>query len=246
MVAWLHFQFHLPHVACNTVLVFLELLFRYFQLDIVLPFTNIQFTARALGINPEVKLLAVCPECGGVYPSLSSKHTQEECTACHIPLFLPDHMRQSNHHAIRTPVVKYPYLPLSDQIVSILKNPRVEALLDKWRTKTGNLGEYNNIFDGRMCRLKLRALNKSLFFSNRPYKRNGPNNELRIGVNLGVDWYVLCYALYDLNNSGLGFLTSVVTLHPHTYCVSPRFCENLDDGPQCLIERRLMYIYIST
>ena len=28
------------------------------------------------------------------------------------------------------------------------------------------------------------------FFSNLPHKMNGPAGELRIGVNLGIDWYV--------------------------------------------------------
>ncbi len=41
-----------------------------------------------------------------------------------------------------------------------------------------------------MCHLKLRAPNGTLFFSNLPYEKNGPGGELRIGVNLGVDWYM--------------------------------------------------------
>ena len=214
MVTWLHFQFHLPHVACNAMLAFLALLFRFFQPGIVSPFITLPSATRALGIDPRVELLAVCPGCRGVYPSSSSRHVQEECVLCHIPLFLPDQTRQGNHRAIRTPVIKYPYLPLSDQIVSVLKSPGVEALLDEWRTRPRKSGEYGDIFDGRMCRLKLKAPNGSLFFSNRPHKRNGPDNELRIGVNMGVDWYVPYPALYDLNNSGLGFLTFVAT-SPH-------------------------------
>ena len=51
-------------------------------------------------------------------------------------------------------------------------------------------GEYGNIFDGSMCCLKLKAPDGTLFFSNLPNKKNGPGGELRIGVNLGVDWYV--------------------------------------------------------
>jgi hypothetical protein len=148
---------------------------------------------------------------------------QEECTLCRIPLFLPDHTRQGNHRTVKTPVIKYPYLPLSEQIVSILKSPGVEALLDEWRTKSRNSGEYGDIFDGRMCRFKLRAPDNSLFFSNHPHESHGPNDELRIGLNMGVDWYVLCHVSYELNNSCLGFLTFVVTSHPHTRRVPPRF-----------------------
>jgi len=208
MITWLHFQFHLPHAACNAILAFLALLFRYFSTDIAPPFITLPSATRALGINPGVELLAVCPDCRGVYPSALSKHMQEECNLCHIPLFLPDHTRQGNHRAVKTPVIKYPYLPLSEQIVSILKNPGVEVLLDEWRTKPRDAGVYGDIFDGRMCRFKLRAPDDTLFFSNLPHESHGPNNELRIGVNLGVDWYVPRLAPYELNNLAQVFLYS--------------------------------------
>lgn len=125
---------------------------------------------------------------------------QETCTPCDIPLFLSEHTRQGNHRAIKTPVIKYPYLPLSDQLMSILKTPGLEVLLDDWRTKPRKSGEYGDIFDGKMCRLKLRAPDGSLFFSNHPHEKKGPGNELQIGVNLGVDWCVLSLAPSDLNN----------------------------------------------
>jgi hypothetical protein len=200
MITWLHFQFHLPHVACNAVLAFLALLFRFFKLGILPPFVTLPSAIRALGADPGIQLLAVCPSCRLVYPSSGSKHVQETCTACHIPLFLSEHTKQGNCRVIRTPVIKYPYLPLSDQILSVLKTPGIEALLDDWRTKPRKSGEYGDIFDGRMCRLKLRAPDGSLFFSNHPHEIKGPSNELRIGVNLGVDWCVLCLTSSDLSN----------------------------------------------
>ena len=223
MITWLHFQFHLPHVACNAMLAFLALLFRFFSMDIAPPFITFHSATRALGVNPGIELLAVCPGCRGVYPSAGSKHMQEACTLCRIPLFLPNHTRQGNRRVVKTPVIKYPYLPLSEQIKSVLKTPGVEALLDEWRTKPRNSGEYTDIFDGRMCRLKLRAPDGSLFFSNHPHENHGPDNELRIGVNLGVDWYVSRHASYKFNNPCLGFLISVATSRHPTRRAPPRF-----------------------
>ena len=178
MVTWLHFQFHLPHLVCNAILAFLALLFRFFSVDLMLLFITLPSTTCALGVNPGVELLAIFPGCQGIYPSASSKHMQNECILCHIPLFLLDHTRQGNHHTVKTSVIKYPYLPLLEQIVSILKIPGVEALLNEWRTKPHNSGVYGDIFNGRMCRLKLRALDNSLFFSNSLHKNHGPNNKL--------------------------------------------------------------------
>jgi hypothetical protein len=146
IVTWLHLQFHLPRVACNAMLAFLSLLFRFLSVDLVPLFITLHSATRALGINPGVELLAVCPGCRrGVYPSANSKHVQTECTSCRTPLFLPDHTRQGNHRAVMTPLIKYPYLPLSEQITSILKTPGVEALLDNWRSKPRKSGEYSDI-----------------------------------------------------------------------------------------------------
>ena len=236
LITWLHFQFHLPRVACNAILAFMALLFGFISVDIPLPFTTLQSATRALGVNPGVELLAVCPSCRGVYPSARSKHVQDECILCHIPLFLPDQTRQGNHRAVKTPVIKYPYLPLSEQIVSILKTPGVEALLDEWRNKPRKSGEYGDIFDGRMCRLKLRAPDGSLFFSNRPYESLGPNNELRIGVNLGVDWYVPSLVSYDVNDPGSRFSYIRSNIGPsHSSCPTSFSICNLPPQFRCVM-----------
>jgi hypothetical protein len=81
-------------------------------------------------------------------------------------------------------------MPLSDQIMALLKVPGVEALLDKWCIKPRRPGEYGDIFDGAMCRSKLKAPDGTLFFSNLPHEMTGPRGELRIGINLGIDWYI--------------------------------------------------------
>ena len=193
MVGWLYFQFHLPRVACNAVLAILACIFRLVNPTLTAPFITLQSATRAIGVDNAILLLAVCPKCREVYPSSESRYSKESCTTCNTPLFLSDHTRQGNQRAFKNPIIKYPYLPLSDQIRSVLKIPGIEALLDDWRAKPRVPGEYGDIFDGDMCRLKLRSPDGTLFFSNRPHERRGPNDELRIGVNLGVDWYV-CFA----------------------------------------------------
>ncbi len=206
IIGWLYFQFHLPRVACNAVLVFLARLLRFFDPTATSPFVTLQSATRALGVNPPVELLAVCPKCWDVYPSSGSRHAQERCNTCQTDLFLPEHTRRGNLRAVKTPVIKYPYIPLSKQIRLILKIPGIEASLDGWRNKLRFPGEYGDIFDGKMCRLKLKALDGSLFFSN--YKRHGPNDELQISVNLGVDWCVLCVDSSNLTDDfALGSLT---------------------------------------
>ena len=189
-VAWLHLQFNLPHIACNAVLAIMAYLIMFLVPGITPPFRTLQSATCTLGVDPPIELLAVCPTCRDVFPSANSKHMQDMCTACNTPLFLSDHTKWNNSRAVKTPIVKYPYLPLSEQIASILRILGVEALLDEWRKKPRKTGEYTDIFDGNICRSRLRDPDGSLFFLNLPHENNGPHGELRIGVNLGLNWYV--------------------------------------------------------
>jgi hypothetical protein len=178
---------------------------------------------RSLSVNSHIKLLTVCPNCQDVYPSANSKHMQDTCTACNSVLFLPDLTKRGNRRAIKTPVIKYPYLSLSDQLSSLLRLPGVKALLDEWCQTPQNLGDYSNIFDRKVCWLDLKASNGSLFFSNLPHQKNGPEGELRIRVNLGVDWYVYLISQHNLLNMAIGFHTYAATLPlptHHVLCLS--------------------------
>jgi len=191
MVSWLHMQFNLPRIACNAVLAMLACLVTFFNPELELPFITLPSITRALAVDPLIELLPVCPNCRDVFPSAASQHAQDACTSCKVPLFLPSRTNRGTPRNAKTPVIKYPYLPLSHQIMSVLKIPGIEALLDGWRIKPRNSGEYGDIFDGDMCRVHLKAPDGTTFFSNLPHERQGPGGELRIGVNMGVDWYVL-------------------------------------------------------
>ncbi|KIO11445.1 hypothetical protein M404DRAFT_126669, partial [Pisolithus tinctorius Marx 270] len=187
LVSWLHLQFHLPCIACNALLAILTLLLFFLNPTATSPFTTLQSGNRLLGVNRPIHTLPVCPNCRDVYPPASSPRCHDTCTSCHVELFLPGQTLRGNTRTLKTPVIKYPYLPLSEQIASILKIPGIEATLDEWRDKPRKPGMYTDIFDGNICRTKLKGPDGNLFFSNQTNERGGPNGELRLGVNLGVD-----------------------------------------------------------
>lgn len=188
VVSWLHLQFHLPRVACNALLTIFACMLLVISPAIDRPFVTLQSCTRVLGVDPVIQTLPVCPSCHDVFPPAGSLHTMDTCITCNIPLFLPAQTKRGIQRAVKTPVIKYPYLALSDQIKSILKIPGVESLLDTWRSKPRRAGEYTDIFDGDMCRSKLKGPDGKIFFSNLPTEKLGPNGELRIGINLGLDW----------------------------------------------------------
>ncbi|KAL4073275.1 hypothetical protein V8B97DRAFT_2023066 [Scleroderma yunnanense] len=117
-------------------------------------------------------VFALCPTLLALFVTLPS--AMKVHSTCKIPLFLPDQTKHGLLHSKKIPCVKYPYLPLSDQIQSILTIPGVED-------------HYSDIFDGDICQTKLKALDGSLFFANGPQDSHGPNGELQISITLGID-----------------------------------------------------------
>ncbi|KIN96499.1 hypothetical protein M404DRAFT_33208 [Pisolithus tinctorius Marx 270] len=186
-VSRLHLQFHLPCIACNALLAIFSLLLLFFNSNSSLPFTTLHSGNCILSVDKPVHTLPVCLTCRDVYLPATSPLCHDTCTSCNIDLFLPGQTLQGNAHALKTPIVKYPYLPLSEQISSILMIPGIEDVLDGWRGKSCSPGIYMDIFDGSICRTKLKGPDGKLFFSNDWNEQHGPNNELCLGVNLGVD-----------------------------------------------------------
>ena len=190
VISWLHLQFHLPCVACNALLMILSFLLVSISPSLLTPFVTLQSSNHILGLDKLNLLLPVCPACLEVYLPAGSVHSQDTCTLCKIPLFKVDEIAQGNTHTVRTLIIKYPYLPLLTQLHSILKIPGLEGILDQWCHKDHTDGVYSDIFDGDICRRHLKAPDSCLFFSNLPHKKNGPNGELHIGVNLSMDGYI--------------------------------------------------------
>ena len=194
MTSWLHLQWHLPRAACNAVLGILACLLFALSPTLVSPFVTLPSVMKVLGLdNLPIYELACCPSCREVYPPAGSLHTVDKCVTCKVPLFLSDKTKCGLLRSKKTPSLKYPYMLLSHQLRSILSIPGVEDSLDEWRTKPRSPGVYTDIFDGNMCRNKLKAPDGTLFFTNGPQDQCGPNGELRISVTLGIDWYTFGY-----------------------------------------------------
>ncbi|KIK79293.1 hypothetical protein PAXRUDRAFT_161651, partial [Paxillus rubicundulus Ve08.2h10] len=197
LASWLHLQFHLPRVACNALLAIFAFILVSISPTISTPFVTLQSSNRVLGLDRPVHILPVCPSCRDVFPLAGSPYSHDSRMSCNIDIFLPSQTRRGNQRALKAPIVSYPYLPLSEQITSLLKIPGLEAVLDAWRGYARHPGEYIDIFDGAVCRTRLKGPDGKLFFSNNEDEKQGPNGELHLGVNLGVDWcvYTLAFEL---------------------------------------------------
>ena len=185
---WLHLQFHLPRVACNALLSVFACILAFIAPNLDSPLVTLKSVNRHLGVSVPFQVLPVCPSCKEVYPS--NENTPDVCSHCETELFISRFTNRGNKRKERVPVLKYPYLPISDQLGAILAIPGIEKLLDSWRTVPRVPGLKKDIFDGNITK-NLKAPDGTAFFANEGEQdRCGPNGELRIGLALGVDWFL--------------------------------------------------------
>lgn len=188
LVEWLHSQWHLARSPCAVVLH----VFAYMFLALGRPdlqqqtFVTVKSVRRALHTDIPVQILPVCPRCREVFPSLNAP---ERCHSCDEELFRTT-TRWGKRVRTDTPIVKYPFCPISAQLEGILSQPGVETACDAWRRCQRTAGTYRDVFDGEVVR-NLKAHDGTLFWRNEPdCLTSGPDGELRLGVMWGIDWYI--------------------------------------------------------
>lgn len=188
LVAWLHLQFHLPFRACNVVLGVIPLIIRAFGATVGPSLSTLTSVLDSMELEPQVRILPVCPSCLEVFPDSDS--TPSICPLCNTFIFKESPRPSTQKCPSRTPLLRFPMMSIESQLVTMLLVPGVEKACDDWRKTKRTPGKYDDNFDGRICR-ELPDVDGQPFFKNDPQDvGNGPEGELRIGLTLGVDWFV--------------------------------------------------------
>ncbi|KAJ2929408.1 hypothetical protein H1R20_g7676, partial [Candolleomyces eurysporus] len=207
LVTWLHVQFHLPFRACTALInVVLLILKSYGVMFSTAPVTTLPRIMSKLNVEPTIHLLPICPTCLEVYPN--RKSTPSSCILCSTTIFKP----ASSSQETRSPVLQFPYMSIESQLAMILAVPGVEEEMDRWQSIPRYKGHYTDIFDGAVAR-QLQAHDGTLFFSNED--RNGPNGELRIGLTLGVDWFLYLRSQIAPSHTSCPMSFNIANLSPH-------------------------------
>jgi hypothetical protein len=184
VVSWLHTQFHLPRSACDALLTIWLIFLTFIAPTLEPPMVTLKAVNSALGLSDvPIHVLAVCPGCREVFPG--SSHTATQCSQCESDIF--GEVPTAGRRKSRIPLIRYPYLSISEQLASILALPGVEDIMDDWRTVERKPGLYQDVFDGRIAK-EMKGPDEKHFFSNKKGEEKGPNGELRLGLTWGVDW----------------------------------------------------------
>ncbi|KAI0372361.1 hypothetical protein BV20DRAFT_978220 [Pilatotrama ljubarskyi] len=165
IVPWLHLQFALPVAAANVLLLAFSVVLALVCPGSPAPFLTLKKVNTLMGLDVPYQSLAVCGGCKEVYPN--HRETPPLCILCQHPLFKGTKPRSDG---TRVPVIRYPYLSLSEQIERLLQIEGMESLLDEWRTRKRQDGVLRDIFDGSV-------------------HAHGPRGELRIGLQWAADWF---------------------------------------------------------
>lgn len=151
------------------------------------PYRTLTTVTLRLGVEPVFEVLPVCSECLEVHPSTTS--TNSRCIQCEFPLYKStlrhDHRAPSGSENHR-PRLQFPTKSIESHLREILAIPGMEDVMDSWRSKLRTPGKYRDNFDGAVCKT-ITGIDGRPFFEN---PRPQGCTDLRIGLSLGVDWYV--------------------------------------------------------
>ena len=188
LVFWLHSQCHLPFRVCKAILVTFTVILNVCGVGRLELKTTLPGVMHALNAEPSFRVCPVYPRCQKVF----GPATESTAQCCNEPLFdlkptAADQRQGRDQRQNEKPRLQFPYKLLEEQLATMLAVPGIETEIEKSRVKLRSTtpGEYNNIFNGRVCHT-LPCKDGSLFFD--PSDEVCDSGELRIGLALGVDW----------------------------------------------------------
>lgn len=213
-ILWLHTQCKLPFRACNAHLVIFSVILSTLAIPMDPPLCTTLLTVMSqLRADADFQELPICTKCLQPFPATTPTSTL--CSVCSTPLFntKPTVVQETQGRSTRAqpkPYLRCPYKSLEEQLVELV--PEIEHLVDAWRTKPRTPGKFTDIFDGDVCR-EVKGPDGLPFF--RPDLKEMPNGELRIGVTMGVDWFLYRRSLISASHSSCPMSYSIVNLPPN-------------------------------
>ncbi|KAJ7599532.1 hypothetical protein C8J56DRAFT_1040411 [Mycena floridula] len=148
LISWLHTAFHIPFIACNTILLVVLNIIRLAgagQIIQTLVYTTLPTIMSHLGVEPSFQILPVCKDCIQPYPASS-----------------PQDMIYTAE-----PFLQFPMKSIESQLHEILAIPGMEDELEKWRKIGRNVGNYQDNFDGAICQ-ELEGEDQGVLVSSQP------------------------------------------------------------------------------
>lgn len=194
MVAILHSKHRVSFRACALILHCVTIIL--LSLGILHPTqplpTTLNTVIHRLDLHDRFTIYPVCGCCHRIFPTDIPTNTL--CPDCDSRLFKPVSDRLfrtvTGRKAQRPPpVCAAPIQVPSSLLANFLARGGNEAACKSWRSRTVKPGELHDISDGEIWRT-MQGPDQTNFFS-----ETEASQELRIGVTMSLDWYVLSHAV---------------------------------------------------
>lgn len=206
LVVLLHTHHHVSFRTCDLILFCLKTIF--VALGFIKPRDSMPVTlTTALGrldITDRFTTMAVCPECRTFTPAVIDpfEASKAKCKMCKQGLYpkrnspgYPSSLFEGTARLVlrykpkkAVPLLSAPFRAFSEALVDFLARAGIEEECEVWKTTPRKPGFYKEIMDGRVWKT-LRGPDGKLFFS------MDDQRELRIGVTIGLDWYIYFMSL---------------------------------------------------
>ena len=191
LVALLHTKHHVPFRACNFILFSLGtvlLSMGFITTDMAIP-QSLQTVLKRLNLEDRFTVFPICARCHRIFRTDISPDSL--CPDCKLSLFKPVH--QSVFRRLTgsmppppPPSASAPIQTLSSVLTDFFSRPGMENELDGWRRTEHKEGEYKDICDGDVWRTSIGPDGK-------PFFDRSVEHEIRLGVTMSFDWYVLFF-----------------------------------------------------
>lgn len=195
VIAFIHYTFHLPFIACNLLLFTFAAVLRAvgaLRMDEFVPIT-LGTVLKRLDIEDRFATLPLCPSCHKIFIDPVDDPATFVCPKCDEPVFqsathrfpevLADNLAWMRAKRAK-PRKVVAFRSVSSMISEFLETEGMVEKMDAWRTKDRCGDRLQDIMDGRVWG-DLKDPSGQAFF------RPGVEEELRIGVTVNLDWYVL-------------------------------------------------------
>ena len=189
-VTWAHVSFHVPVRVLEVLLKVQKAINKKLgHLDGIedAPVT-VKTAFKSLGLVDNFIVFAMCTSCRRIFER-EDLGENLDCTHCNNALFTESGRQKKGKDASQNlrPCLQFPFRPLSSQLSELLNREGIEDALDSWRARESD-EVLRDIMDGKVWK-ELKGHNGKPFFNND--KNREDKDELRIGITLGFDGYVL-------------------------------------------------------
>ncbi|KAL1936999.1 hypothetical protein VTO73DRAFT_2039 [Trametes versicolor] len=189
LAAWLHLSAHLPFRFCDALLSIIGLILAEAGQGHLVPDlrSSLSGCLAALRLEPSFKVYPTCPDCLEPHPECVAAHADTRCTACGHPLFKIETGRARGRGGKKRakPYLRTPAKSITEQLADLLVQPGMEDAMEGWRRRSRIPGWLSDFFDGEISKSLLGPDGLPFF----RHEGTDPEDELRIGVALGIDWY---------------------------------------------------------